>query len=146
MKLADEVLAQAVHLAIGSNQFEKTLPEEWIKHFVYLSSRGHVETVVSPQGVLCGFITWLRVHKPATKPAVKLPDELDKGDYIQIILAVVHPLFVKKGERGLIRRMRDEILDKCIGAKFWTWVRSRDGKNRLAVHAIQERRSYEKVA
>jgi len=145
MKLDDNVIVQAVHLAMGSGQYKKTTEQEWIQHFVYLSSRGHMEMVVSPQGVLCGFITWLRVHKPATKPAVQLPDNLDTGDYIQIILNVIHPMFAKAGA-AMIREMKEGILDKCIGAKFWTWVRSKDGKERLAVHAIQERGSYEKVA
>ena len=136
MKLDDNVLMQATRLAVGSGQFEKTTPEEWVKHFVYLQNRGHMETVVSPQGVLCGFMTWARVEKPVTSPIDTLPEDLDSGEYIQVILACVHPMFEDAGE-GLIRDMRDKILDKCIGAKHWSWCRSKDGEDKFVTHQIR---------
>lgn len=145
MKLEDSVIVQAVHLASASGQFTETPAGGWINHFVVLATQGHMEVIVSPQDILCGFMTWTRRHKPTPRPMLKLPDDLDRGAYIQIILAVVHPRFGGEMGRNLIREMRDMVLDKCPDAEFWSWTRNRGGKDRFVIRTIR-RKDYVEAA
>ena len=132
-------IVQAVHLALGSGQFEKTTEKEWIEHLAVLRNRGHMEMIVSPQGILCGFMTWVRTEEPVRLPVDKLPEDLGNGDYIQVILAVIHPHFAKN-EHGLIRELRDMVLEKNKDAKYWSWVRNKDGEEKFVTHPIRRKK------
>lgn len=128
--MTNETIKQVVDIAIASKQYRSTDLAGWIGHIVRLANRGHLEIATMADRVI-GFATWIRTPKPATEAIHYIPDNIDSGDYVGIILTCV-----TEGGSRTIRRLRDKIIEKAPDARFWQWAREKNN-NRISIHKIR---------
>lgn len=128
----NETIKQVVDIAIESGTYRETDLHAWIRHIVCLANRGHMEIVTMADRVV-GFATWIRTLKPLTEPIQNLPENMDKGDYIAIILVCV-----TEGGGKTIRNLRDKIIEKAPDAGYWQWAREKN-RGRVSIHPTKRR-------
>jgi len=129
--LTNDTLKQVIDLARDSGQYEKTTLWEWISLLVHLACRDHLE-VVEVDGEVLGFAAWVRVETPSGERMESVPREIDKGKYINVILACVK----EKGFR-ILRELKDGIATKCPGARFFLGTRDKYDENEPRVRKIR---------
>lgn len=130
-----ETIKQVVAIARTCGMYTETSVQRWIEHFVVLANEGHLQ-VVEEEGEVLGFMTWTRVVKPARVEVKRLPEDINKGDYVGIIL-----LCVKQGIEGgarIIEDLKRQVAEVATDAKYWAWARAKYN-HRVTVSLIRRR-------
>lgn len=109
-------LLQVLDMALRSAAFKSSSVHEWISHLVTMACRKHLILAVE-KNVVLAFGTWFRCAEPIVKPSPFLPKDLDSGEYIQPVIICIRDGYSKGTE--LIHAMRDAVIEKSEGARYW---------------------------